>query len=104
MRFLIISHKSHPIPQEAAIPILEAMREWVKRHTASKKLEQVFNFAGLLGGGGIANVNSPEELDAIMAEYPINMFVKTEIYALTDSDRSFVNSIEAVKKMLPPKR
>ena len=104
MRFLVICKQVHPVPMEAAIPTLEALRAWAKQNTANKKLEQAFSFAGLTAGGGIANVNSFEELDTLMAEFPLNQWATVEIYALVDIDKSLVTSIDAIKKMMPPKR
>lgn len=103
MRFLIVSKVKYPIPPESGIPLLEALRGWAKQYTASKKIEQVWGFAGLLAGGGIINANSLEELSAIMMEFPLNMFNDTEIYSLIDMDQHARSSIEAIKKMMPPK-
>ena len=66
MRFLVVSKSKHPMPPEMAQGFADAMSAWANKYTASKKLEQVWAFAGLPAGGGIANVNSFEELDAIM--------------------------------------
>jgi hypothetical protein len=83
--------------------MLEAMRGWVKQNTASKKMEQSFGFAGLPGGGAILNVNSLEELDVIMAEFPLGQFSVTQIYALTDLEKSLASAQAVVKKMTAPK-
>jgi muconolactone delta-isomerase len=88
---------------EAAGPLLEAMRAWAKQGLASKKLEQVWSFAGIPGGGGIVNVASLEELDALMTESPLSQFSDTQIYALTDLDKALNNALGALKRMTPPK-
>ena len=103
MRLLVVSKSVHPLPMEATGMLLEAMRGWVRQNTANKKMEQSFGFAGLPGGGGILNVNTLEELDAVMAEYPLGPFSDTQIYPLTDLDRSLSNALGVVKKMTPPK-
>ena len=52
MKFLIISTPKFPTPPDAVPMLLEAMRGWVQRHTASKKIEQIWGFAVGGGGGG----------------------------------------------------
>ena len=104
MRFLIVMKNKFPFPPEATIPLMEGMRGWIKQNTANKKMEQSFGFAGLQAGGGILNVSSPDELDAVMVECPFGPFCETEVYALTDVDRSLSSAINAVKKMMPPQR
>ncbi len=54
-------------------------------------------------GGGIVNVNSVEEFDALMAEFPVAQFSDTQVYALTDLDKALVNAENAFKKMMPPR-
>ncbi len=103
MRFLVISKSRQALPMEAAAMLVEAMKGWANQNTANKKFEQLWGFAGIPGGGGIANVNSAEELDAIMAEFPFGQFSKTEIYALTDLEKSLANAANTLKKMMPPK-
>lgn len=69
MRFLVTSIPKFPIPPELTPVLMSAMGEWVKRYTASKKIEQTWGFVSG-GGGGILNVASHEELSAILMEMP----------------------------------
>lgn len=101
MRFLIVTKSRQAIPMEAAVMLVEGMREWARKYTANKKMEQVWGFAGLPGGGGILNVTSIEELDAVMAEFPFTHFSDIQIYALTDLDKALTNGLNAFKKMMP---
>ena len=86
MRFLVVSKSKHPMPPEIGVGLVEAMRPWVDRHPG--KFEQVWSFAGVPGGGGILNVESLEELDAIMTEFPFGPFSETEVLPLVDLDQS----------------
>ncbi len=103
MRFLVVSKSRQALPMEAAAMLVEAMKGWARQNTANKTFEQVWGFAGIPSGGVIVNVNSVEELDVIMAEFPFGQFSETEIYALTDLDESLANAANALKKMMSPK-
>jgi muconolactone delta-isomerase len=65
MKFLIISKPKHMIPPEFTVPLVDAFSAFLDQYSASGKLESVWSFAGTQGGGGIINVDSLEELDAI---------------------------------------
>ena len=77
MRFLITSRPKFPVPPEAVGVLLAAMRQWVQRHTTSKKIEVIWGFAAGGGGGGVVNVASHEELNAILSEMPFTPFSDT---------------------------
>ena len=104
MRFLVVTKSKMPFPPEMAQGIIDAMEGWARKYTASGQLEQVWSFAGLQGGGGIGNVNSLEELDAIMTEFPIAPFSDIEIYGLVDFEASVGTWREAAKAMAPPSK
>ena len=65
--------------------------EWAARHTASGVFEQIWSFAGLQGGGGIANVDSLEQLDALMSEFPFGPFSEIHVYGLADLNQAMDN-------------
>jgi hypothetical protein len=73
-RFLIISHPKFITPPEIIPSLVDAMSAWVDQHTASGKLEFARSLAGQVGGGGILNVDSAEELDADMVGFPFGPF------------------------------
>jgi triacylglycerol esterase/lipase EstA (alpha/beta hydrolase family) len=104
MRFLVVSMSRQALPMEASGMMIEAMKGWVKQNQANKKAEQFFGFAGMPGGGGILNVASFEELDAIMTEFPLGQFSDTQIYPLTDLEKSLENAANVIKKIMPPKK
>lgn len=83
MRFLVVTKNKHLVPLEVLPSLIDAMLAWMRKYQG-KKMEQVWSFAGIQGGGGIINVESAEELDTIMAEWPLNPFSAVEVYPLAD--------------------
>ena len=104
MRFLVVSKSRQALPMEGAGMLIEAMKAWTKQNLANKKFEQLWGFAGTPGGGGIANVSSLEELDALMTDFPLGQFSDTAIYPLTDLEKSLTNASSAIQKMMPPRK
>lgn len=104
MRFLIVTRSKHLIPPEAGPALIDAMTAWTDRMTRSKKMEQVWSFAGIPGGGGILNVDSLEELDAIMTEFPFGPFSEIEVYPLADLKAAMANFKRVMQQMAPPAR
>jgi muconolactone delta-isomerase len=84
MRYLVVTKSKQPFPPEMAAGLLDAMSHWTEQYTAQGKIEQSWGFAGIQGGGGILNVDSPEELDDIMTQFPFAPFSDVEIYGLVD--------------------
>lgn len=99
MRFLVMSNPKHPLPPEMVPALSDAMIAWVREHTASGKMETTWSFAGEPGGGGILNVDSPEELDAIMLGFPFGPFSDVEVRALTDLEDSVIRAKAAFRAM-----
>ncbi len=100
MRFVVISNSKHLAPPEAMVGLLDAMVGWVNKHTASGKMETSWASAGTPGGGGILNVNSLEELDAIMAEYPFGPFSDTQIIATVGLVEAMQRAKQAAQAMM----
>jgi muconolactone delta-isomerase len=100
MRFLIVTKGRDPLPPEMAIGMLQMFQGWLAEHRASGKLEQAWSFAGQTGGGGIANVDSLEELDAIMATYPFAQTSEIAVYPLADLDAVLETSLANIKGIM----
>lgn len=98
MRFLVISRNVHPMPPEAVPSLIDASIAWKRKY--EDKIESIFGFAGTHGGGGIVNVNSHEELDKLMAEYPMLPFADVEIYPLVDLEGMWQLRKEVAKARL----
>jgi muconolactone delta-isomerase len=100
MRFLVVTKGRDPLPPEMAIPMLQMFQGWLAEHRASGKLEEAWSFAGQVGGGGIANVDSLEELDAIMATYPFSQTSDIEVYPLADIDAVLETSLANIQGIM----
>jgi hypothetical protein len=59
MKFLVISKITHPIPPEALPSLIDDAMAWKSRYEG--KMDQIFAFAGMQWGGGIADVDSAED-------------------------------------------
>ena len=99
MKFLVVTKAKMPPPPEIALSLVNAVDAWAQKYISSGKLEQIWGFAGLYGGGGIGNVNSPEELDEIMSEFPWALFSDTEIYTLIDFKTAQQNARRSMQAM-----
>ena len=82
--------------------LIGAMRQWSHAHLESGKMEQIWNFAGLNGGGGIVNVSSHEELAEVMAGFPFAPFSHIEVYALSDLNAGMDAFEKVIQQMMPP--
>jgi muconolactone delta-isomerase len=83
-----------------ALPALQMFQAWLAEHRESGKLEQVWSFAGQVAGGGIANVDSHEELDAIMATWPLAQVSEATIYPLADLDAVLNVSVANIERIM----
>lgn len=101
MRFLIVAKNRNPLPPEMALGLFDAFAAWAKKYTGNKKAEQVWGFAGQTAGGGIFNVESFDELNAIMCEWPLNPFSDTEVYPLINIQTSIQHTKKAIMAMMP---
>jgi hypothetical protein len=95
MRFLVITLPRHPIPPEVALGLVQAMKSFSERY--KDKTEQAWSFAGLSGGGVILDVDSHEELDRIMGEFPFGPFSKVKVWAMADLATSLDNAARALE-------
>jgi muconolactone delta-isomerase len=87
------------MPPDAVPGLVDAMLGWIEGYTAKGKLESVWHFAGKQGGGGIATVDSLEELNAMMTEFPFGPFSKIDVIPLSDVKEGLLQLKEVVKKM-----
>ena len=100
MQFLVITRPSTPPPPEMLMPMIGAMEAWVAQNRASGKAKAVWGFAGTKGGGGVIEVESHEELDAIMSRFPFGPYSTIEVIALSDIDESIANAKAFVQEMM----
>jgi muconolactone delta-isomerase len=91
MKFLIISKNKHMTPPEVGPSLIDATLTWARKYEG--QIEQIWSFTGQLWsftgqetGRGVADVESLEKLDTILAEFPLGRFSETEVYPLVDVD------------------
>ncbi len=96
MRFLVSGKNKYPMPPEIAPDVVDATIAWGKKYIGNGKFEQLWGLAGMSEGGGVANVNSADELDAIMTEFPLGPFTEIEVHPLVD----MVGSMERLKQVM----
>ena len=95
MRFLVVTKPQFPIPPEAVDGLLHELAGWASKWTSQGKLEQVWGFAGFHGIGGIFKVDSLEDLDAVISEFPFWIFSVAEITPLISLDDRIQRDKEA---------
>ena len=100
MQFLVITRQTIPPPPEMLVPIIGAMEAWVAQTRASGKAKAMWAFAGTPGGGGVLEVESHEELDAIMSRFPFGPFSTIEIIALSDLETGLANARASFQEMM----
>lgn len=97
MRFLVVTKSRSPSPPNPEM--VNAMSEWLDQHERSGKMEQSWSFAGTIGGGGILNVDSHDELDEIMGGFPFAPFSHVEVYPLTDLRKTLERTKDQLSKL-----
>ena len=80
MKFLVVSKSKHLVPPEVMIGVIDAMKSWLQKY--KEKIEQSWGFADTQGGGGILNVESLEELNLILTEFPMGPFSELQVHGL----------------------
>ena len=100
MQFLVITRQTTPPPPEMLLPMIGAMEAWSAGLLASGKAPAMWSFAGTNGGGGLLEVESHEELDAIMARFPFGPFSHVEIIALSNLNAGLANAKAVVQEMM----
>jgi muconolactone delta-isomerase len=97
MKFLVVTVGRFPVPPEAALGLMEAMKGWVERYDG--KMDALWGFAGMPGGCGIVNVDTADELDEIMTSFPFAQLSEIQIYPLADLRKSLDRATEAFQAM-----
>ena len=100
MQFLVITRQKTPAPPEMLMPMLGATEACLAENRASGKAKAMWGFAGTIGGGGVLEVESHEELDAIMSRFPFGPFSTIEIIALSDIDATIANAKAFAEEMM----
>ena len=99
MKFLVITKPKHLVPPEITARLIDAIGPWRSKYAG--KIEQAWGFAGIGAGGGILSVDTLEDLDAVMAEFPMAGVADIEIIPLVDLDGSLQRAKNAMEAMAP---
>jgi len=98
VRFLVIDRggtlELSPSEGEA---LFMAARDWVKQMMDKGKIELGYAMAGEMASAMIYNVDSHEELDDLLQEYPLSNYSVFEIYPLSDALHSFEKAAQSFK-------
>ncbi|MHB1133361.1 MAG: muconolactone Delta-isomerase family protein [Chloroflexota bacterium] len=100
MKFLVVTKQNTSPPPEMVVPLIESTMDWTNKYSSSGKMQESWAFAGVTGGGGIVNVESLDELDAIMSEFPFAPFSSIEVFPLVDLARSLERGKQVAQAMM----
>ena len=84
MKFVIISNPRYQPPPEMIVPMIDAFIAYQTKYKESGNILESWSFAGRVGGMAVLEVDSHEQLDAIMAENPFGPFSAIEVHPLLD--------------------
>ncbi len=100
MKFLITTKIVRPAEPHVMMNMMEGTKEWIRHYREEGKMEFVYSLAGNKGGIGLLNVDSNEELDNIMSEFPMAMATEIEVIPLTDVITSLEKMQSQIQKMM----
>ncbi|MBI4322584.1 MAG: hypothetical protein HY675_29180 [Chloroflexi bacterium] len=102
MRFLVIANPKHPVPLELAVGLSDAMVGWLTGLQERGKIETKFGYTGVPGGGCILNVDSAEEANSIIMQFPFGPFSEVQVHAVVDPIESVKQYKQLAQAMMPP--
>ena len=103
MKFLVMPIQKQTLPPEMGLALIEATIQWKDQVKRSGKFDAIYSIAGQPGGLGIVNVDSLEELNDRIAEYPMTPFCDVQVLPLSDVDQAMAKQHELLKKMAASK-
>lgn len=99
MRVLVIDRGGTiELPPSNAEALFVNARDWVEEQMGKGKIEVAYALAGEMASMMVYNVDSNEELDDMLQEYPLSNYSIFEIYPLSDALHSFEKAAELFKK------
>ena len=94
MKFLVFARPNVSVPDDKALALWRATKEWTNARLTDGTLDCAYNLP--TGGGvGIINSNSHEALTEILSSYPLQPWVQYEIHVLSDVNHLFDLAIMA---------
>ncbi len=99
MRFLAIDRGTIAETEPAFDPkiFLEA-KEWMEKKMEEGKIAMAYALSGEHASCIVFDVDSLEELDDLLLEYPLSPYSAIEIYGLSDIARSFEKAAKTYGK------
>ena len=80
MRFLVTLEPKHMIPPDMVPNLIDGLIAW----SEANNWDAIWSNAGHAGGGGIANVDSLEQLDELMIAFPMGPFYDVKVTPIVD--------------------
>ncbi|HEY8475752.1 MAG TPA: muconolactone Delta-isomerase family protein [Chloroflexota bacterium] len=99
MRFLIHSQPRVGANEELVAQLYPKAVEWLKARKSEGKLEAVYSFADRPGGVSIANVQSLEELNDLIQDYPLFPVSDLEAMPLIDFERASQRTLTKIREL-----
>jgi muconolactone delta-isomerase len=98
MRFVVIDRGAKfPLPPEQMPALWPQFVAWRERYR--DRMESFEFFIGGGGGFGVVNVDSAEELQQMLIEYPFTMVDEVEVRPIADGDASLAQWGQAIQAM-----
>jgi muconolactone delta-isomerase len=99
MKFLVMPIQKQTLSPDMGLTLIEATIQWKNQAKGSGKFDTIYSVAGQPGGLAIVNVDSLEELDDLIAEYPMTPFCDVQVLPLSDVDRAMAKQHDLLKKI-----
>jgi hypothetical protein len=87
MRFLVIDERRQPLPEGGGAELMDATEKWMDAN--EDVMITSWGNVGKPGGGAIVEVDSFEQLESIMLQYPLSRYSDRTITPILDLKDSF---------------
>lgn len=99
MRFLVIDRGTTAETEPGFDPdVFLKARDWTVKKMEEGKIAMAYALSGEHASCIVFDVDSLEELDDLLLEYPLSPYSVFEIYGLSDIARSFEKAADTYKK------
>ena len=100
MRYLVLTKPLFPWPPDKVGAFMESLIAWGRKYQAIGQMEDIWCYSGKPGGGGILNVQSHDEFNNIMIEFPLFQFSDTECIPISDFEQTIIKQVQIMKDMM----
>ena len=96
MRFLVIDRGGTiELPPPRGQDLFMEARDWVKEGIDKGKIKLAYAMSGQMSSVMVYNVDSNEELDDMLQDYPLSNYAIFEVYPLSDALHSYETAANA---------